>query len=265
MNITRQFQHPAHQRQPQHHQQHAALSHLSTDWHWASVWNKCSGASPGSLIQEMANWTLGCMTHLKVEGKIVKTCDPGTLVPRLGDLQEGQDERKLNCIHCWGAHRCLQAPERKFLSHCPSSLVLISSADLPPCSSRKQYSRLSLLCSRHSGEIPAIVTPRVSRVVGDWLIPNLKSKEHLLLIHTTYTFRYLGNMNLNSEREAFSSQPSGNLDKCLMFPQGTPGWGKVGFEISLDEGDVFPLCCSKRLGASKALSMLESHLCFSGT
>ena len=74
----------------------------------------------------------------------MKTWDPGTLVPRLGAFQEGKDERKLNCIHCWVALRCLQAPEWKFLSCCPSSLVLILSADLPPCSSRKTIFSLEI-------------------------------------------------------------------------------------------------------------------------
>ena len=81
--------------------------------------------------------TLGCMIHSKAVGKLVKTCDPVTLVPRLDDFKEGKDERKLNCIPCWAALRYLQAPEWKFLSLCPSSLVLILSADLPSCSSRK--------------------------------------------------------------------------------------------------------------------------------
>ena len=141
-NITRQLQTLAHQRLPQHPQQHTPLSHLSADWHWASVWNKCSRGSPVSLIQEMGNGILGCMSHLKDAGKLVKTWDPGTLVPRLGDFQEGQDERKLNCIHSWGALKCLQAPGWKFLSRCPSSLALILSADLPPCSSREEIVRL---------------------------------------------------------------------------------------------------------------------------
>ena len=81
------------------------------------------------------------MTHLKVEGKLVKTRDPGTLVPRLGDFQEGKDERKLNCMHYWVALRGLQAPEWKFLSLCPSSLAPILSTDLPPCSIRKEILR----------------------------------------------------------------------------------------------------------------------------
>ena len=89
----------------------------------------------------MGNWTLGCMIHLKAAGKLVETWDPGTLVPRLGDFKEEKDERKLNCIHCCVALRCLQAPEWKFLSLCPSSLVLILSTDLPPCSSRKAIFR----------------------------------------------------------------------------------------------------------------------------
>ena len=35
---------------------------------------------------------MGCMTHLKAAGKLVKTWDTGTLVLRLGDFQEGKDE-----------------------------------------------------------------------------------------------------------------------------------------------------------------------------
>ena len=131
----------AQQRQPQHPQQHAPLSHLSTDWHWASVWNKCSGGSPVSLIQEMVNWTLGCMSHLKAAGKLVKTWDAGTLFPRLGDFKEGQDEQKLNFIHYWGALRCLKAPEWKLISHRPSSLVATWPTNLPPCSSRRAIVR----------------------------------------------------------------------------------------------------------------------------
>ena len=52
-------------------------------------------------------------------------------------------------------------------------------------------------------------------------------------------------MDLHSQWEAFSSQPSGNLDKCLMFHQGTPRLARLGYEISLDEVDLFPLSCSK--------------------
>ena len=35
---------------------------------------------------------MGCMTHLKAAGKLVKTWDTGTLVLRLGDFREGKDE-----------------------------------------------------------------------------------------------------------------------------------------------------------------------------
>jgi len=132
---------PDHQRKPQHLQQHSPLSLLSTDWHRASVWNKCSGASLVSLIQEVGNWTLVGMTHSKAAGKLVKTWDPGTLVLRLGDFKEGKDERKLNCIHYLAALRYLQAPEGKFLSRWPSSLVLILSAHLLSCSIRKAILR----------------------------------------------------------------------------------------------------------------------------
>ena len=90
--------------------------------------------SPSSKRWETELW--GVWLALAA-GKLLKSWDPGTLVPRPGDFQEGKDERKLNCIHCWVTLRCLQAPEWKFLSRCPSSLVLILLADLPPCSSRK--------------------------------------------------------------------------------------------------------------------------------
>ena len=85
----------------------------------------------------MGNWILGCMTHSKAAGKLVKTWEPETLVLSIGDLQEGKDDIKLNCIHCWAALRGLQVPEWKFLSHCPSSLAAILSEDLSSCSSRK--------------------------------------------------------------------------------------------------------------------------------
>ena len=79
------------------------------------------------------------MIHLKAAGKLVKTWDPET--PRLGDFQEGKDETKLNCLHCWIALRFLQTPEWKFHSLCPSSLVLILSAYLLPCNNRKAIFR----------------------------------------------------------------------------------------------------------------------------
>ena len=31
-------------------------------------------------------------------------------------------------------------------------------------------------------------------------------------------------------------QPSGNLDMCLMFPQGTPGWVKLGLRLAMMQG-----------------------------
>ena len=117
----------------------------------------------------------------------------------------------------------------------------------------KQYSGLFLPWSRHSRETAAVVTPGGSCAGGDWLTFNLESKEHLFLIHTTQTLCCLGNMNLHSQREAFSSLPSSNLDNCLMFPQGTPGWANLGFETSMDEGDLFLLWCFKRPWTFKRL------------
>ena len=45
------------------------------------------------------------MTHSKAAGILVKNRDPEILVLRVGDFQEGKDERKLHCIHCWAALR----------------------------------------------------------------------------------------------------------------------------------------------------------------
>ena len=80
------------------------------------------------------------------------------MVPRLGDSQEGKDERKLNCIHCWVGLRCLQAPEWKVLYLSPSSLVPILSADLPPCSSRKAIFRAVSFGFQAQWGGPAVVT-----------------------------------------------------------------------------------------------------------
>ena len=204
MNITRQLQPPARQKQPQLPQQHPLPSHLSTDWHWASVWNKCSGASPVSLIQEMGNWTLGCMTHLKAAGKLVKTWDPGTLVPRLRDFQEGKDERKLNCIHYWVALRCLQAPEGKFLSLCPSSLVPILSADLPPCSSRKAIFREVSFGFQAQWGSPCCSDPR-RQSCRWWLTHSQLRIQRALAPHSHNTdLGWLDNMHLHSsEKHSF--------------------------------------------------------------
>ena len=142
-------------------------------------------------------------------GKFMKTWDLGILVPRLGDFQEKKDERKLHCIHFWVALRCLQAPEWKFLSSCPSSLVPISSADLPPCSSRKAIFRAVSSGFQAQWESPSCSDPR--RLSYRWWLTysQLRSSELPLLIHTRQILGWLGNMNLHSQREAFSSQPSG--------------------------------------------------------
>jgi len=97
------------------------------------------------------------MTHLSA-GKLVKTWDPGTPVPRLGDFPEGKDERKLHCIHCWTALRYLQATEWKFLSLCPSILVPILSAYLPPCTSRKAIFKAVSSAFQAQWGAPAVVT-----------------------------------------------------------------------------------------------------------
>ena len=103
----------------------------------------------------------------------------------------------------------------------------------------------SFLASRHSGRAPAVVTLGGSHAGGDWLTPNSESPELPLLLHTRQTLEWLGNMNLHSQREVVSSQPSGNLDMCLMFPQGTTVWASSGSETSLDSWDVFPPWCTK--------------------
>ena len=113
--------------------------------------------SPSSKRWETELW--GVWLALAA-GKLLKSWDPGTLVPRPGDFQEGKDERKLNCIHCWVALRCLQAPEWKFLSCCRSSLVLILSAGLPPCSSRKAIFRAVSSWFQEQWESPSCNNPR---------------------------------------------------------------------------------------------------------
>ena len=175
----------------------------------------------------------------------MKTWDSGTLLPRLGDFQEGKDERKLNFIHCWIALRCLQAPEWKFLSCFPLSLVPILSADLLPCSRRKAVFRAVSSGFQAQWESPSCSDPM--RPSWRWWLTHsqLRPPELLLLIHTRQTLGWLGNMNLHSQREAFSSQLSSNLDMGLIFPQGTPGWARLESETSLDGGNVFPLWCSK--------------------
>ena len=94
--------------------------------------------TPSSKKWETEPWDVWLTVAV---GKLVKTWNPGNSVPRLGDFQEGNDERKLHCIHFWVALRCLQAPEWKFLSRWPLSLVLILLADLPPWSSRNAIFR----------------------------------------------------------------------------------------------------------------------------
>ena len=116
MDITRQSQLPADQMQSQHSQQHVTLSHLSIDWHWASVWSKCSGTSPVSLIQEMGTWTLRCMTHSKAACGKGKCWVSGLLFLGLGERQEGKYHRKLNYIHCWAALRGLLMTELKYFA-----------------------------------------------------------------------------------------------------------------------------------------------------
>ena len=106
----------------------------------------------------------------------------------------------------------------------------------------KQCSLLFLLSSRHNSR------PHSWRQSWRWWLTHsqLRSPELPLLIHTRQTLGWLGSTNLHSQREAFSSQPSGNLDMCLMFPQETTGWARSGSETSLDAGHVFPLRCSKK-------------------
>ena len=90
----------------------------------------------------------------------------------------------------------------------------------------KQHWGLFLLGSRYSGRAPAVVTPGGSRAGGDWLTLNLESKELPLLIYRTQTLGCLGNMDLYSRREAFSSQPSGNLDivSCCFLREPLAEW-----------------------------------------
>ena len=68
-----------------------------------------------------------------------------------------------------------------------------------------------------------VVTPRGSHAGGDSLTLDSESKELLLLVHPRQTLGCLANMDLHSQRETLPSQPAGNLEKCLILPQGTYG------------------------------------------
>ena len=127
----------------------------------------------------------------------------------------------------------------------PLSLVPILSADLLPCSRRKAVFRAVSSGFQAQWESPSCSDPM--RPSWRWWLTHsqLRPPELLLLIHTRQTLGWLGNMNLHSQREAFSSQLSSNLDMGLIFPQGTPGWARLESETSLDGGNVFPLWCSK--------------------
>ena len=69
-------------------------------------------------------------------------------------------------------------------------------------------------------------------------------------------------MNLHSQWEAFSSQPSGNLDKYLMFPQGIPGWGRLRSKTSLDAGEYILSDAPNRPWRFKGLERITITLIF---
>ena len=108
------------------------------------------------------------------------------------------------------------------------------------------------------------MTPGGSHAGRDWLTPNSESKELPLLIHPIQTLGCLTNIDLYSQRETFSSQPAGNLEKCLIFTQGTPGWC-WGLKLAMMKGICSLSHAPRDLLASKAFSWLEWHVCFSGT
>ena len=183
----------------------------------------------------MGNWTLGCMTHLSCRW-VSEDLGPRNSGSQARWLPGREWSEKLNCIHCWVTLRCLQAPEWKFLSCCPSSLVLILSAYLPPRSRRKAIFRALSSGFQAQWESPSCSDPR--RQLYRWWLTHsqLRSPELPLLIHTRQTLGWLGIMNLHSQQGAFSSQPSSNLDMCLMFPQGTTGWTRSGLRLAWMQG-----------------------------
>ena len=127
--------------------------------------------------------------------------------------------------------RCLQAAEWKFLSCCPSSLAPILSADLLSYSSRKAILRAVSSGFQAQWRSPSCSDPRrqLGRCLTEWLTPNSTSPKLPFLIHTTQTLGWLDNMDLHSQQDTFSSQPSGNLDtvSCcfLREPLDERGWG----------------------------------------
>ena len=113
-----------------------------------------------------------------------------------------------------------------------------------------------------TGRTLAVVTLGGSNAGGVWLTPNSESPELPLLLHTRQTLGWLGNMNLHSQQEAFSSLPSGDLDICLMLPPGTTGWASSGSETSLDSWDVFPPEAPKTSSRFKGLERITITLIF---
>ena len=57
-------------------------------------------------------------------------------------------------------------------------------------------------------------------------------------------------------------QPSGNLDMCLMFPQGTPGWVKLGLRLAMMQGICSHFDALNRPGRSKGLERITITLIF---
>ena len=125
--------------------------------------------SPSSKRLETKPWSVWLTLDA---GKLVNTGDSGTLFTRLGDFQEGKDERKLNCIHCWVTVRCRKHQSGSFFPFAPQVWFQSYQQTCLHVAARKQYSVLFLLGSRHSGGAPGVATLGGSRAGSDWLTAN---------------------------------------------------------------------------------------------
>lgn len=177
------------------------------------------------------------MTYPKAAGKLVNRWDPGPLVLRLGELRAGKDQRQLSCNPLLGSSQKSAGAREEVLSPASSSLAPLLSPDLPL--QQEESNAGSWLCwvPGRVGALPAGVAPAGSRTNNAQLTPRSAALGLPLLVHTTQTLVRLDNIELRSQRGAFSAQPFGNLDAMSysFFREhlAERGWacsGKLGFK-----------------------------------
>ena len=233
MDITKQSQPLAYQMQPQHPQWHAPLSHLLTDWHWTSVWSKCSETSPVSLIQELGNQTLGCMTHPNALGGMGKCWDPGPLVLRVEERAPGREISSIVSTAGPFLEVCRHQSESSF-SLDPQIWLWFYHQTCLLVEAGKQYLELVLLDSRHSGGSPS------------WSGPWRLSRRWCLTHSQLSSPRALAPHSHNTDPWETGSNPPGFTPSNIFFsdfwqlrcsffllPQGTFGWVRFrGLQLS---------------------------------